>query len=134
VGWGAGVRGGAGDPGALRVRERARVFTEAAERPAPARRQIERRGPPHPAGADDQNTRALERLLPRPADLVQYDMAGIAVELPRPEHGGSPAPPPPPLRKRRRCPSPPPAMTKHPRVSFPPPSFHPRPPAAGASR
>src|SRR5215467_2032917 len=77
---------------ALQVRQRDRVVVDDAERPDPGRRQIEQRRRPQPAGADDQHARALERLLPRPADLAQDDVAGIAFELLRTEHRLSPSP------------------------------------------
>ncbi|OLB73875.1 MAG: hypothetical protein AUI16_16080 [Alphaproteobacteria bacterium 13_2_20CM_2_64_7] len=73
----------------LQVRQRDRVVVDDAERSDPGRRQIEQRRRPQPASADDQHTRLLERLLPRPADLVQDDMAGIAFELLRTEHRDS---------------------------------------------
>src|SRR6516162_7610817 len=77
---------------ALQVRERDRVVVDDAERADPGRRQIEQRRRAQPAGADDQHARALERLLPRPADLAQDDVAGIAFELLRTEHRLSPSP------------------------------------------
>src|SRR5262249_59227722 len=55
-------------------------------------RKRERGGRPGPAGADAQHARALERLLPRPADLAQDDVAGVAFELLRTEHRLSPSP------------------------------------------
>src|SRR5215510_718168 len=79
--------GRAMDDLALQVRERDRVVVDDADR-----RQIEQRRRAQPAGADDQHARALERLLPRPADLAQDDVAGVAFELLRTEHRLSPSP------------------------------------------
>src|SRR6516165_1836671 len=78
--------GRAVDDLALQVRERDRVVVDDAERADPGRGEIEQRRRAQPAGPDDQHTRALERLLPRPADLVQDDVAGIAFKLLRTEH------------------------------------------------
>ena len=71
---------------ALQVRERDRVIVDDAERPDAGGGQIEQRRRAQPAGADDQHSRALERLLPRPADLAQDDVAGVAFKLLRTEH------------------------------------------------
>src|SRR6516225_6747577 len=78
--------GRAVDDLALQVRERDRVVVDDAERADPGRGEIEQRRRAQPAGPDDQHARALERLLPRPADLVQDDVAGIAFKLLRTEH------------------------------------------------
>ena len=52
-------------------------------------REIEQHRRAQAAGSHHQHTRALERSLPRPADLAQDDMAGIAFKLLRAEHGKS---------------------------------------------
>ena len=65
----------------LEVRQRHRVVIDHAQRADPRCRQIQDRRRTQPPGADHQNPRCLELLLPRPADLVQHDVAGVAFQF-----------------------------------------------------
>src|SRR5262245_6278912 len=80
---------GAVDHLPLQVRQRDRIVVDDAERAHPGSREIHERRRAEPAGADDQDTRALERGLTRSADFVQYDVAGVTFEFFRTEHGGA---------------------------------------------
>jgi hypothetical protein len=71
---------------ALQVRQRDRVIVDHPERADAGRGQIEQRRGTQPARADHQHARTLEGLLPRPADLAQDDVAGVAFELLGAEH------------------------------------------------
>ena len=65
----------------LKVGQAHHVVVDQAQRPDTCRSQIERRRRPHAARADDQHARALQRLLPRPADFGQDQMARIAFDF-----------------------------------------------------
>ena len=64
-----------------------RVVVDHAERADAGGRQIHQHRRAEPAGADHQHARALERGLARPADLAQHDVARIAFQFLRGQHG-----------------------------------------------
>ena len=74
---------------ALQVRQRHRVVVDNADGADAGGGEIEERRRAEPARADHQHTRALERVLAGSADLAQHDMAGIAFEFIRAQHGGA---------------------------------------------
>ena len=89
---GAPTVGGGVDHLALQVRERDRVVVDDAERADPGGGEVEQRRAAEAAGADDEHPRRAQPLLAGPADLVQHDMAGVALELvggSRPPGGGA---------------------------------------------
>jgi len=71
----------------LEVRQCDLVVVDYADGADARGREIEQHRRAQAAGPHHQHTRALERSLPRPADLAQDDMAGIAFKLLRAEHG-----------------------------------------------
>ncbi len=71
----------------LQIRQRHRIVVDHAERPDAGRRQIHQRRRAEPARADHQNARALERRLTGPADLAQHDVARVALQFFRGQHG-----------------------------------------------
>ena len=74
---------------ALQVRERHRVVVDDPDGADAGGGEIEQRRRAEPTRTDHQHPRALERVLPGPADLVQHDVAGIAFEFLRREHGAA---------------------------------------------
>ena len=65
----------------LQVRERHGVVVDDADRADPGRREVLDQRRTEPAGADHQHPGRLELRLPRPADVPQHEVAGIAVDL-----------------------------------------------------
>jgi hypothetical protein len=65
----------------LQIGERDAVVIDEAQAPHPSRRQIERRGRPQAAHADDGDGRCLQALLTRSANLLQHDVARVALAL-----------------------------------------------------
>ena len=66
---------------ALQVREADAVVVDDPERADAGRRQVEQRRAAEAARADHQHARGAQPLLPGAADLVQHDVAGVALEL-----------------------------------------------------
>ena len=73
----------------LQIRQRHCVVVDDADGANAGRRQIKQRRRAEPARADDQHARTLERVLSRPAHVVQHDVAGIAFEFLGREHGAA---------------------------------------------
>ena len=71
----------------LQVRQRHRVVVDHAERADAGGRQIHQHRRAEPARADHQHARALERRLTGPADLAQHDVARVALQFLRGQHG-----------------------------------------------
>ena len=65
----------------LQIGQLDQIVIDDAERADPGRRQIEQQRCPQPAGADHQHARRQQPRLARLADLVEDQVAGIAVEL-----------------------------------------------------
>src|SRR5262249_38151503 len=71
---------------ALEVRERNRIIVDDRNIPDARRREIKQRGRAEPAGADDEDARALERRLPGAAHFAQHDVARVTLQFVRSEH------------------------------------------------
>ncbi len=65
----------------LQVGERHRIWIDDPERANAGGGKIEGGRRAQAAGADDQNPGGLERLLARPADFAQDEVAGVAVDF-----------------------------------------------------
>ena len=65
----------------LQVRERHRVVVDDPDRADAGRGEVLDQRRAEPAGADHEHPRGLELRLPRPADVAQHEVAGVAVDL-----------------------------------------------------
>src|SRR6266480_649806 len=76
---------------ALQIGKRHGVVIDDAERADARGGEIQQHRRAEPAGADHEHPGAPQRELPRPADLAQYDVAGVALDLLMGQHRHSDA-------------------------------------------
>ena len=89
---------------ALQIGERHGVVIDDAERADARRREIEQHRRAEPARADHQHPRAPQRELARSADLAQYDVAGVTLDLLIRQHRLALTLIPTPLTLEQSCP------------------------------